>query len=374
MGNTEKEFFEGKRHWSKMKDQILCNYLPVYFKKVNKLLRPIIVVDSFAGPGKYADGTTGSPLQICSIANTFVPDNYTAILGNQSKEHHHILKEAISEKGYSKNVFCVKNRANSLLSKLVDLLRDETLLVYLDPFGLKGTDFSIIEKIISRPKSMSTEIIINLSAQTICRLSAFRSVQGEPVSAMIEAKRRLLTNALGGDYWKQYFFNDTLSTKEKLEMTMREYLRKIRKHLDVVNACPVFETTENSRLKYFIIFASRHFDSALLMNDIMFTAFQGHRWESLTIGTLFENRSWQTELPQQYFIEIEKIILNILASGKMSRKELWTRIIKKKFMLYHHTDFYNILRKLIFEKKKLDFVDVRHTGKLNDDSIIYIKE
>lgn len=45
-----------------LKDEIIKNYLPPYLKKVNKLNEDIILIDSFAGPGKFDDGEQGSPL------------------------------------------------------------------------------------------------------------------------------------------------------------------------------------------------------------------------------------------------------------------------------------------------------------------------
>jgi three-Cys-motif partner protein len=58
-------FFKEKREWSKTKDRILGTYIACYLKTVHRRHSPIIIVDAFAGPGKFGDGTDGSPLIIC---------------------------------------------------------------------------------------------------------------------------------------------------------------------------------------------------------------------------------------------------------------------------------------------------------------------
>src|SRR5688572_4838381 len=74
------EFFREKREWSKRKDNLLEKYLPQYLPKVaHAVHRPILVVEGFAGPGKFEDGSLGSPLIIISaiqkarLANLPVP-------------------------------------------------------------------------------------------------------------------------------------------------------------------------------------------------------------------------------------------------------------------------------------------------------------
>ena len=62
---ANKSFFNKKRHWSKRKDKILECYLPPYLSKIATQRSPVLIVDAFAGPGKFGDGEPGSPLIIC---------------------------------------------------------------------------------------------------------------------------------------------------------------------------------------------------------------------------------------------------------------------------------------------------------------------
>ena len=68
MGRKVKGFFAGKRPWSIIKDQVLENYMSPYIAKINKLGRPLLLIDGYAGPGVFEDGKPGSPLIICQAA------------------------------------------------------------------------------------------------------------------------------------------------------------------------------------------------------------------------------------------------------------------------------------------------------------------
>ena len=138
----ESSFFKGKRPWSKIKDQILGQYMPPYLAKVARLRKPIILIDAFAGPGKFDDGSAGSPLIICQAAERRIRDNYLAIFVNSEKEHHDKLSHVLSTFIDRKKVIPIHGTADALLAKVRDVFGENTVFLYLDPFGLKGCEWS----------------------------------------------------------------------------------------------------------------------------------------------------------------------------------------------------------------------------------------
>ncbi len=59
MTNYSASFFDGKREWSEVKDQVLAHYIEAYLKKVKMLNKPILLIDAFAVQGKFGDGKPG---------------------------------------------------------------------------------------------------------------------------------------------------------------------------------------------------------------------------------------------------------------------------------------------------------------------------
>lgn len=372
---TDKDFFEGKRPWSRIKDKVLGSYLSAYLPKVNLLKTKIILVDAFAGPGKFDDGTTGSPLIICQLAEKFVNDNFFAILVNNNKEHHKKLESLLSKQIDNKKAIAIYGEASNLLSELKTVLKNETLLIYLDPFGLKGCEFQNLVPFLQRPKQFSTEIIVNISVPVIHRLANKKAeIEGKDFDSQVIAYREILTSALGGEYWKEYLLDPRLSPNEQIEKVMLEYKNILQKYLPVVGCCPVYETTPASTLKYYIFFASRHIDAAVLMNDIMFRAYYTHFWDTTIKGTLFNTVDNQNLLLlRDYYNSLEEIILSFLNGNALSRIDLWKKIVSEKFMRYHSSDFKKVISKMR-KDNKLSFRDVKGTGRINDQSIFSIKK
>jgi len=176
LDTTEEAFFSGKRPWSKIKDQVLRTYLPAYLAKVARLNRKIVLIDAFAGPGRFDDGEAGSPLIICAAAEKIVADRYLAVFVNRNEGYHQQLKEALKIYVDRKSALPILGNAKSLLSALRNVFTNQTVFLYLDPFGLKGCEFSAIEPFLRRDKRYSTEVVINLSVPTMHRLAARKAV------------------------------------------------------------------------------------------------------------------------------------------------------------------------------------------------------
>src|SRR4051812_19534318 len=98
MPSETNEFFEGKRPWSRIKDQILRSYITQYVAKVVTKGQPLLLIDAFAGPGVFGEGEAGSPLIICHAAKKFAQGRYKAIFVNKEPEYHQKL-QGILEKG-----------------------------------------------------------------------------------------------------------------------------------------------------------------------------------------------------------------------------------------------------------------------------------
>jgi three-Cys-motif partner protein len=366
------EFFEEKREWSKIKDKVLGSYMPPYFEKVKRLGKKIVVIDAFAGQGKFKDGSAGSPLILSQLAKKHVGSQGMLVLVNKKKLHHDkltYLLQSFIEAGLVKTI---NGDSNVLLNELLKTLSDETLLLYLDPFGLKGCDFNTILPYLNRDNKHSSELLMNISVPIIHRLAA-KNVKEENETERIKTFRQTLTSALGGDYWKKYLMDDSLNPNQQIESLMFEYKTGLLRYLPFVGYCPVYESHDSSTLKYYIFFASRHADAAILMNDIMFSAYWHHNKTATTKGTLFAEADLDFVLPANYLETIKKAVFEQLGSDKLRRIDLWEKIVIDKFMRFKSSDFKSIVSEMC-KKGICGFVDTKGTGRLNDDSIIYVKK
>ncbi len=365
------DFFLGKRPWSLLKDQILKHYLPPYLKKVKFLNKNILIIDGFAGPGVFDDNSEGSPIFICDIAEENVPFRYKAFLVNKDPEHHEILTNHLKNCIDQGVAITLNSTAEEALKRIFDIIDDQTVFVYLDQFGISGFNYADILPYLKRDKRFSTELLLNINVSAIHRLSA--KSQYEKDTPQIRGKHHSLSESLGGDYWKKYLFNERLSCDQQIFGAINEYKSLLQKDIEYVGYCPVYERGPGSVLKYFLIFASRHIDTVVLLNNIMFDAYYKHIWNCNYKQTLFEDDYMDLSLPPNYYSDLKQKILEIIESEKLSRIRIWHKIIISDFMKFKESDFKKAVKEL-YDNNKISFIDVKNTGKLNDDSILYLKQ
>ncbi len=365
---TKNEFFKAKRPWSKIKDQIIGSYLVPYLNKVSKLGHKIVIVDAFAGPGIFEDGGKGSPLIICEVAEKQGPGEYLAIFANMDKESHTKLKEALKKYIETKKAVTIFGKAQDLLEELRNIVENATLFIYLDPFGLTGCEFKLLEPYFGRDKRFSTEIMINMSMPTLHRLSTPEAVRERRISLRTEKLNQTLTDILGGEYWKEIMWSK-MPPQEKEKRIVEKYVSLLKQYLPFVGFCPVRERLDR-RVKYYMIFASRHPDALVLMNNIMHKAYFEIMHEIQFKGTLFEKIiDWKDVEKGE---NIEDIILEYVEKKPgISRKELWIEIVEKNFMKWSSSFFNDRVKKLIFDDPPgIRFISA--TSRFNENSKLYI--
>lgn len=247
--DTEAEFFREKRPWSKIKDKVLESYMIPYLTKVAKLQRPILLIDGFAGPGAFDDGSVGSPLIMVKAAEERANNHYVAIFVNKYAEHHSKLESALSHLAPHGKVLPIRGDSQALLKAVQPLLGSRTLFLYLDPFGLKGCEFDTLRPFLERDTRYSTEIVINMSAPTMHRLATWQAVkQGRRKDSRCGAFNRRLSLVLGGEWWKDIMWTDA-EPEAKVTQVIECYGKQLKAYLPYTGACPVREQ-EGAGLKY----------------------------------------------------------------------------------------------------------------------------
>lgn len=363
MASDVDDFFEGKRPWSVIKDEVLGSYLPAYLAKVNKLGRPILIVDGFAGPGVFDDGSAGSPVIICSSAEKSAKGNYKAFFLNKSRNHHDKLLSVLAKGNWSGEATAILGDTTELLTLLPQYIKDHTVFLYLDPFGPTGSPFSLLEPFLTREARFSTEIVLMMHMPIVHRLASRNAVQeGRENDPIIQQHHTIMSDVFGGDYWKPIMISEDLSPEERETKLIDAYKAKLASYLPYVGACPV-RASEQKRIKYFIVFASRHPDAMLLMNDAMAKAYSKQMHISAVSGTLFEKTTWEDE---RFPVGLrEEIVSQVTRNPGLSRSDLWLKIVQANFMRYLEKEYRQTVQQLVDEGELLSPTP-RKTKRLND--------
>jgi three-Cys-motif partner protein len=366
--DTDDDFFEGKRPWSIIKDQVLKTYISPYLAKVNRLNRPIILFDGFAGPGVFEDGEPGSPLIMCQAAQKNASGNYQAFFVNKKKKYHDKLESILHKGGWHGPAQPLLGDTTKILPDLSNALRDHTAFLYLDPFGPSVSPFALLEPFLTRNVTYSTEMVIMMHMPVLHRLAARRAVEaGREDEELISKRHQRVTLTFGGDYWKSILWDSTISAEQREFKLIEEYRKKLATHLPYAGCCPVREGPRD-RIKYFIVFVSRHPDAMLLMNDAMYKAYHSRMHEDTYAGTMFEQNNWNDGVSKKGLDEA--IIDEVEKTPGLTREEVWTQVVRNNFMKYWVSDYKNAVNRLV-ECDVLYTTTPRKTKRLNDDCVLF---
>ncbi len=369
MSERDDDFFEEKRPWSIIKDQVLEKYMPPYLAKVNRLGRRILLIDGYAGPGVFNDDTYGSPIIMCEAAEKLVKGNYHAIFINKKKKYHDKLNKEIQRRGWSDSVEPRLGDSQLLLQIVPKTLKDQTVFLYLDPFGPTGCDFALLQPFLDRNPRFSTEILLTMNMPGMHRLAARHAVEdGRQEEQAIKYNHLLLTKVFGGDYWKDILLKQGSISEERETQLIEAYRAKLARYLPITGSCPVRERTD-SRIKYFIVFASRHQDSMVLLNDFMVNAYFARMHKADFTGGLWEETDWKE---MRSIDGLDRVIIDVVTEHPgETRKSIWYRIVQKHFMRYLEAEYIAIVQRLVDEKKLISPTE-RKTRRLNENCILYL--
>lgn len=148
---------------------------------------------------------------------------------------------------------------------------------------------------------------------------------------------------MGGDYFWKILDNTDLRKKEKESRIIQSYKDRHGQYFTYVGSFPVMYKDDKS--KYYLIFATSHFDGMKLMNDRMGDVFR----EFYSAGRLFEALPPDKSRDLDY---LEDQIMDLLRIHQaINRHQIKEMLIPKLFLRYKESDYGKILTKLIKEKK-----------------------
>ena len=367
MGATD-DFFDRKKPWSWIKDNILASYLPAYFAKISRLNQPVLIIDAFAGAGKFDDGSPGSPLIIASKAREHLRVDYTAVFVNKDKSDHEKLASILQHFPNKDRLIAIQGDSQALLRRVADLFGQRiSIFLYMDPFGM-DFEFGNLLPFLNRNKESSTEILVNLNATGLHRLAGREKAKSSPDDERLLANQARLTRTLGGDYWKPYLLSDGLDTKERELGVVEGFKHQLEStnYLEYSCACPVLEY-RGSPTKYYMVFASRHPDALVLMNEHMLSSVEKFLTEQEFQGTLFENMSWQEWRDTHDLGEL--VVQYVRQYPGLMRKQLWPKILIDHFMKFSESEYKKAVTK-VFEAGRIQTPTARKTKRLNDECVL----
>ncbi|MGH2506990.1 MAG: three-Cys-motif partner protein TcmP, partial [Ktedonobacteraceae bacterium] len=264
--SNQDDFFLQMHEWSDRKLQLLQKYVDAAAKILGKI-DTIYYVDGFAGRGTYFDGSQGSPMRIADLAQRFEREGkpYSFRCLNVEENDSHFANLAEQTAKYGKIVRNFHGRFADHLDTILQIIGAHPTVFFLDPFGLKGIEWSAVKKIIDR--SAPTDIWIRFDHTDVRRLDGNFEVN--------EHKFHILSAVFGiPDASHLHALLDAGNTPaERIQSCLDLYLRQLKqtfqqaKNLGYANAYTIRSLEED--YKYHLLFATAHPKGIILASDVV---------------------------------------------------------------------------------------------------------
>ncbi len=374
-------FFTEKREWSKVKDTILGTYITCYLRTIQHRGRPIIIVDAFSGPGRFGDGSEGSPLIICRAIDK-VPKRGVGIacLFSDSHPAHRVALEDCLADHIKKGVAGEPlSDFSEALSYALQVGKGSTLFFYLDPYGIRDLDFETVKQIYDRDATQSTEVLINFSFKTFMRMSgnwSYSDSASEIAQKVKQAKVETVNSVMGGDYWLGIVTDPKLDRIERENAVVAAYLKRVQQFFRYAYSIPVKELDESGAAipvdelaKYHLIFGTRSPRAVVYMNDVALNAL-GPYFNQFKDGLLFDFT------PPRYercpVSDVKTAIIEALDGRPLTRLQVYEAVIPRYFLQRRKKDYRAMIDELAFEEKRLypDQSTMKRKKQLNDETLL----
>jgi len=281
---ADKSFFDEKRHWSKRKDKILECYLPPYLSKIATQGHPVLIVDAFAGPGKFGDGEPGSPLIICQSVKKALSRGLSVPVSAMCIEDDRELFSQLSRLiGKFPFAEARHGKFGDYIQQIQEKAKDHSVFLYVDPWTVEGLDWYQMDRVFQHlsVSHMSIEILMNFNAVSFVRrgLAALKLAipesnpeieDTEEVDAAIITPPSIerLNKVIGGDWW-QNILQSSSSFPEKVQNVTNGVCQQLSGRFQEVCQHAIKALPHHDVPKYYLIFGSRHPDALILMNEEM---------------------------------------------------------------------------------------------------------
>lgn len=162
------------------KHLILEEYLKAWFPILARYQGKVVYFDGFAGPGEYLGGERGSPVIALEVARdhqergTLGRDKevlFSFVEKDEARASH--LEEVLLRQEWpgNFNISVHKSTFEEVLSGQLDVVdrvgaRLAPVFALIDPFGVDGLPFDLIERLLSNPRC---EVLITFMSQPIAR-------------------------------------------------------------------------------------------------------------------------------------------------------------------------------------------------------------
>lgn len=329
------EFFSDLKEWSARKLSIIKKYVDGFSKILGRSFKVVYYVDGFAGRGIYDNGEKGSPVLAAEASLAFQQGNmpFTLKCLNIEKDHENFMNLSAETKIFENVVSNFEGSFEDNIDNILSQIRGCPAVFFIDDFGIKGTGWESVEKVLARKNS--TDIWIRFDYKTVRRLAGFYDSGAKDAQGKLNTlqslfgipDREYLQARLDGESPEERIDNAISLYVEQLEQTFGKFGKK-----GFAASYPIISI--DGQRKYHLVFACSHYKAATLASNIVngieetFQREKEEHKEHLTGQmSFFTSEVTEKQMFDDKVKKLKEAILLLPKNKPLSREELHYEII-----------------------------------------------
>lgn len=265
------DFFESKKAAAILKHEILKGYVPPFVAKTGKYSRDnrVVIMDGFAGAGRYGDGSAGSPAIFVEAAQRTPGRNLECYFVEKDKGNYQALRQMLDAEGDAITWEAWQGTAGAHIDEVLTRASGLPLFMFLDPYGI-GPDFALAQDIFRQrpggPRTPATEMLFRVDAGALRRnLGVYRSTSTHPGR---EGQIRSVDTLAGGTWWRDG--DDGIRAGEAfLEWFFDRYVGKLGEAIGCAGWYTDVKQKPEHQPAYYLVFLTRHMDGVEVFGDAL---------------------------------------------------------------------------------------------------------
>lgn len=195
-------FFDSLAPPAVLKHGILRRYPVVFSAAAGQGSGRVVLLDGYAGRGRYKDGAPGSPVLLLDAASKLQAfREVECVFVELLQENFAVLEQVVEEHGGDVRRHSLQGDLSDHLNELMRRAEGAALFAFLDPFGTALAYDELVSVILGRPKWPPTEVLLHFSVGAIRRTAGLLRSRLDDLS---EPDRKTIARSdrfLGGDWW-----------------------------------------------------------------------------------------------------------------------------------------------------------------------------
>jgi three-Cys-motif partner protein len=249
-----------------LKHGILKRYPVVFASAAGQRAARVVLLDGYAGRGRYDDDTPGSPMLLLdTAAHTSSFRHVECLFVERDRANFEELCKVIEEHRTT-DVACeaYEGELSHHLEAILGRAADAALFAFLDPFGTALNYDELTQRFLGRPERPPTEVLLHFSVNAVRRIGGLLRKLGGETKARRDADRKTIERVdrfLGGDWWHEIAHDATdepgVSTKIAEQVADR-YCRQVAKATNYGALWYPVRDRPDLTPEYFLVLFARH--------------------------------------------------------------------------------------------------------------------